>query len=458
VIAAGGFALSPHLSERSFIRRAKAHLGDSAAHLTWEAGDPTYNELQYVEMEEIFDAPRVQYLSQQFVDTLCSAEGLTDALLSEIERVIYQAHDPEDRMGTTSFRELLDLRAARGRSMRKRHEEALAEATSELTTERERRANLPALHRQRKEKAASIDKDKRDRSTLIGKGGEERTKRLDEISTAAEGVRFQVEQARRRRQALFALKDDVADLQANKAPTLLRQLQQTHSEAGLSSEAWKAFLLDFVGDVDGILAVEIKNIENRIRTLSGPAAEVVVPANAPPSTISLLPNGADLRKQTLSLLDKEIARLRNLIGIDAENAKAFARLTEKISRDEAALAKLDREIETAEQAADRIKELIQARRDHYAAIFEAIIEEENELSSLYEPLKARLSAEEGALGKLSFSVQRSADIATWAKVGEDLLDLRKSGPFKGRGALLEAAGAELLPAWERGLRLTSPRR
>jgi hypothetical protein len=29
-------------------------------------------------------------------------------------------------------------------------------------------------------------------------------------------------------------------------------------------------------------------------------------------------------------------------------------------------------------------------------------------------------------------------------------DLRKIGPFKGRGALLEAAKAELLPAWERG--------
>jgi hypothetical protein len=31
-----------------------------------------------------------------------------------------------------------------------------------------------------------------------------------------------------------------------------------------------------------------------------------------------------------------------------------------------------------------------------------------------------------------------------------LLDLRKTGPFKGRGALLEAAKAEMLPVWETG--------
>ena len=178
----------------------------------------------------------MQYLSQQFVDTLCSAEGLTDELLAEIERVIYQAHDPEDRMGTTSFRELLDFRAARGRSMRQRHEEALLEASVNLTTERERRARLPILQRQRKEAVASIDKDKRDRSTLIGRGSEERTKRLDEVSTAAEAVRFRAEQNRRQRQALLALKDEVFDTRRNKAPAQLRRLQQVHQEIRLSRD------------------------------------------------------------------------------------------------------------------------------------------------------------------------------------------------------------------------------
>ena len=302
----------------------------------------------------------------------------------------------------------------------------------ELNVERERRASLQGLQKQRAEKLGSIAKDKRDRSTLMGKGSQERAKQFDTVSVAAEAVRFQVEQARRRLQALFALKDEVADTRTNKTPMRLRQLQQTHSEAGLSAENWKAFALDFVGGVDGILAEGIKTIEGRIRGLTGPTPGEAV-ADASTLTTSLLPDGAELGKQTLSLLDKELARLRALMGVDAENAKAFARLSEKISRDEAALAKLERDIEAAGRSEERIRVLIQSRRDSYAAVFDGIIEEEKELSALYAPLKARLEAEEGALGKLSFSIRRSVDVAVWAQQGEALLDLRKTGPFKGHG-------------------------
>lgn len=451
IIAAGGFALTPHLSERSFIRRATHHLGEASACLTWEDGDPTVNELRHGGMEDVFDSPRVQYLSQQFVDGLCSAEGVTDELLTEVERVIYQAHPAEERMGTTTFRELLDLRAARGRALRRSHERALADAASELNVERDRKAGLPGLQKQRTEKAAAIAKDKRDRSSLIGKGDEARAKRLDEVSTAAEAVRFQLEQAQRRRQALLTLKDEVEDTRKAKAPTRLGKLQQAHVEAGLSGEQWKAFLLEFSGDVDAILAAAIQAVDARVKALSGPSAgEGPVVAGAPPFATSLLPDGTTLTQHTLSLLTKEIARLRALIGIDTENAKAFGRLSEKISRDEAALAKVDRDIELAQKAEERIKELIQSRRDSYALVFDGILDEERELSALYAPLKARLEAEEGALGKLSFSIRRIVDIAGWAQRGEELLDLRKAGPFKGRGALLSAAKADLQVAWETG--------
>lgn len=451
LIAAGGFALSPHLNERSFISRARPLLGAGAAQLAWEDGDPTSNDLRHVEMEEILEYPRVRYVSQQFVDRLCSAEGVTDELLAEIERVIYQAHPTEDRMGTTSFRELLDLRSARGRATRQRHEESLSDATMELNIERDRRASLPGLERQRVNLAASIAKDKRDRTSLIGKGTEERAKQLDTVSSAAETVRFQIEQASRQRQTFLTLQDDVSDTRLNKAPARLRQLRQTYSEARLSVEDWKAFLLDFTGDVNAILKTAIKEIDDRISTMSGPIPdETMSSADAPASTTSFLPKDAILSAQPLSLLDKEVARLRALIGIDTQNAKAFARLSEKISRDEAALAKLDRDIEVAKGAEERIKELIKSRRDSYAGVFDGIIEEENELAALYKPLKIRLNAEEGALGKLSFSIRRSVDVMAWAQKGELLLDLRKSGHFKGRGALLEAARAELLPAWEHG--------
>ena len=36
------------------------------------------------------EVARARYLSQQFVEELCSSSGVTDALLREIERVIFR--------------------------------------------------------------------------------------------------------------------------------------------------------------------------------------------------------------------------------------------------------------------------------------------------------------------------------------------------------------------------------
>jgi hypothetical protein len=61
-----------------------------------------------------------------------------------------------------------------------------------------------------------------------------------------------------------------------------------------------------------------------------------------------------------------------------------------------------------------------------------------------------LAAGSGTLQKLSFSVTRVADVERWARAGEDLLDLRRQGPFKGRGSLQLLAKACLKGPWETG--------
>jgi hypothetical protein len=61
-----------------------------------------------------------------------------------------------------------------------------------------------------------------------------------------------------------------------------------------------------------------------------------------------------------------------------------------------------------------------------------------------------LKGQEGTLGKLVFVVRRQVNVQSWAEKGESLLDLRKSGSFKGKGALLDAVIKELKQAWETG--------
>ena len=451
LVAAAAYALTPHLSATSFVKRASEHLAGQTSTLTWEAGEPSSLGLDHIDFGDLVDAPRVLYLSQHFVEQLCSAEGIEDELLREVERVIFQAHPLEDRMGATSFKELLELRAGRARLARKRQQDALTEASEAINSERVLRDGLPGMKKAVADKAEAINKDKADRKALMSKGSADRAKRLDEIATAADEVRGKVELAKRRHRSLAALRDEIADLRRRVVPNMLAELQDQFSDAALSPEQWNAFKLDFAGDVDALLRDQIADANKAVKLFAGPRdGEAQYDPKAPPSEAALISDTADLTSQTLSLLEKELDRLRRLVGVDDEKAKKYVKLSEKISKDELLLAKLKANLERANGAGSRIDALTEQRRQLYVDVFQAILDEEKELSSLYAPLADSIREKPGALGKLTFSVRRVVDIDAWARRGEELLDLRKTGPFRGKGALLEAANGLLLRPWQRG--------
>jgi energy-coupling factor transporter ATP-binding protein EcfA2 len=448
LIAAGGFALSPHLNERSFIQRAKPHLGNSEAELQWASGETTANELALTDTEALVASPYVQYLSQQFVDQLCSADGLNDELITEIERVIFNAHPLDERRGADSFAELLALRLEASRQKRERQQQALTRASADLTNERVKKDGLKTLEKDRDEKKRAIEKDKVDRNSLITKGNEERTKRLEQVSLAVDAKRRLVDQAKRRRQSLLHLQEDVRDFRIRQAPSLLADMQHEREDAGLSLADWEAFKLDYTGAVDALLVARVRQATHLLEQLQG-AATAETPLNEDPA-VPLIAEDASLDAQTLSLLERELARLRTLVGVDAQNAKRYTALSDKITKAEGALTKLLQQIERIGTADERIHSLVESRRTAYAAIFEAIVEEEKELVDLYAPVKKRIDDAAGSLSKLSFSVRRNVDLAKWATKGESLLDLRTNGPFKGRGELLRSARATLHTAWAEG--------
>ena len=89
------------------------------------------------------------------------------------------------------------------------------------------------------------------------------------------------------------------------------------------------------------------------------------------------------------------------------------------------------------------------RKQAYASLFDGFASEQEQLEAMYSPLRDMLGAEQGTLGKLTFSVRRVVDVETWAKRGEALLDLRM-GEFRGHGELLSQVREKLLAAWEGG--------
>ncbi|MEP7295741.1 MAG: TrlF family AAA-like ATPase [Burkholderiales bacterium] len=450
LIAMGGCAVSRHVNEKSFLRRAKAHLAHSKAELSWESGDCTSNTFASLDAEDLVDVPHVQYLSQQFVDQLCSAEGIEDPLVREIQRVVFDAHPEDNRMGATTFEELLDIRLDGARTSRQRHVDALLRASNLMTEQQLRQASLPALVKDRDAKQLALANDEKDRKALLPKGDAALAKRHDELSNAVDSKRTQVAEEKLKLQALRHLVGDVRDHRERVFPQILEDLQDGREDANLSEDDWRPFGVQFAGDVDGLLNRRIQEATKRLNQLEG-AAPPSATATAPPDpSVPLIFASSDLASHSLHLLERELARLQGLVGIETLNSRRLAQLSEKMAKARTALAKVVADIAKAEGAAERIDVLRLQRRAAYAGVFQAVVDEESALEALYQPLKERIAEATGSLSKLSFSVRRAVDVDQWAKAGEALLDLRTGAAFKGKGSISTVASLALEDAWKSG--------
>lgn len=151
------------------------------------------------------------------------------------------------------------------------------------------------------------------------------------------------------------------------------------------------------------------------------------------------------------MLNAEIDRLQNLISADTEVQRQFQALSKRIVEEGAAIDGLKERLVDAQGAKARVRELLEERTAAYIRVFEAVISEQQVLEDLYRPLMDRLSAAPGTLRKLAFHVARTADVCRWAAIAEEeLVDLRRQGPFRGRGTLQSAAEELLKAPWETG--------
>lgn len=445
MIAAGCDAFAETGNAQSFLSRANADgfLDDASVEVRWGQGDPVNRALRDAASVSWDSYPRARYLSQQFVDELCSSTGMTDELLAEIERVVFESHTVTDRDGTNNFEELLTLKAGRHRQTRHREESGLAELSDQIGTELEKKNAVPGLRKQVADKEQLLKQYIADRQKLIPNANAVHAQRLTQIMEAAESVRGHLRIFSARDAALTAVQDEVKDLRVNRAPATLRSTKERHRPAGLTDDQWQGFLLQYAGDVDAVLSASRKTLGEQAAAWRG---KVPSPKTDGSPYVA---DEADLQRTSLAVLEAEIARLQILVAADRDTAQKLAAVSKRIADETAALQSLKERLADCEGAAARRTLLIEAREAGYKRVFEAVLAEEAVLRELYAPLMARLASSSGSVQKLTFTVSRTADTESWASRGEEFIDTRKY-PFKGKGSLKEAADTLLKPAWETG--------
>jgi energy-coupling factor transporter ATP-binding protein EcfA2 len=444
MIAAGCDAYKGLEERPSFLSRAREHLAGSTVTLTWLDGRKSDACPLDEPCNDAADAfPRARYLSQQFVEKICSIDGMPE-LVREIERVIFEAHTESERDGTYDFEELLNLKASAFRETRDNEEIALAQVSDQIGIEMEKHRQLAGIKLQVSDKTKLLKQYEADKTALMPKKPSKHADRLQAVEAAAtkaqQNLRFYVN----RQQALSAVNNEVANFRTNEAPSSLRTMKSRNKSSGLTEENWRPFLQSYSGDVDGVIKASLGEAEKSANGWRGTKPTKAVGEDG----AFILPD-SDLSKISLAVLEAEKERLQQLVAADAETRNKLAAITKKINDETILLESLNERLADFEHAKDRAKELVAEREHGYARVFEAILGEEKILNDLYAPLMTQLTTAGGSLSKLSFTVARVADVKAWAKRGEDLFDLR-GGPFKGIGSLEKIAGEILRPAWENG--------
>lgn len=430
-------------SDSSFLARAREHLTGATVTLKWADDETSVGNLESPINDAWDSYARARYLSQQFVEDLCSPKGLP-RLIREIQRVIFEAHATSDQDGTSDFEELLNLRASTFREARAHEEEGLANISDQIGIELDKSKLVTNLTTQVKEKEKAIARYQQDRLKLLPKGKSTTTARLQELMAAAETVRSYLRHFANQQAAVAGLKAEVNDLRKNRAPHSLRLLKQQHQNARLEEQDWSRFLLEFTGDVDATLVTAAKAADGGLGSWKGTRPSV---ANADGSFLAA---GSDPKKTPLAILESEIERLQKVVAADDDTAKRLTALTKRLADEQVLLERLRADLENCQGAKARAEKLVTDREATYIRVFEAILSEETVVKGLYAPLMQRLQAAGGTLAKLAFDVRRVVDVAAWAKRGEkDLFDLR-GGPFKGIGSLEKEANGMLLDAWRAG--------
>ncbi|MBF0310211.1 MAG: AAA family ATPase [Magnetococcales bacterium] len=451
VIAAGcdaittsGWETDANISA-SFLARARKLIGNATTTLTWGNGETVSRSLDGRDSNSHMSFPRVRYLSQQFVEELCSAKGVSDGLVEEIERVIFESHTQDDRDWAMNFSELRDMKTSRFLQAREREAQAIVDISNRIAIEIEKEGQVTSLDQQVGEKRRIIANLTTDCTNLVVKGTENHVARHTQLREAAQKLAYKIQAFSNQRRTFVALQDEVLSMRTTGAPELLRQTQSRHSMSGLSLQQWDEFLLIYKGNVDQSLTGYIEWVDGEIHKLNG-----VPPLPGDPNVV-LIGDDADISTLPLAHITAELTRLEALLSADKLIRDQYAKLTARIAQENAALQTLQNKLTEAQGAAARWRDLQGERLRAYGRIFEAIIFEQNALDGLYAPLMKRLEASSGTLNKLSLSVRRIADVHTWGSIAEEkLLDRRKTGPFYGRGKLISLATEALKPAWETG--------
>jgi shikimate kinase len=436
LIAHAGDSQFPSDGSQSFVNRAHSFLGAAQVTATWSDG----SQSQRCIVDRPEELPEVHYLTQQFVDRLCSSVAESDELLDEIKRVVFLAHEPESRLGADDFDSLAQIQSSETQLAVQSLNERLDRLSRQIQVERAWYMRRASLERDLAKMSEELTKTERARRDLVKPGGEKRAGYYSRLSSAISEREQELQQLSRELQGYRKLRTEAGRYATQVFAQLHTDLQRAFDDVPMSASDWEAFRPNFSGNPYSVLAKKTAGHEHALQG-------VRLRSNQTPTVTSTTD---ELTACSLDALKQARVSVGEQISADQKNLQRLRQLNQLHTTQDAKRRRVEEDLKRAQQSSERLSQILQERASLYGQFFDLIIEQCDILNQLYEPLAAKLQTASTSANKLRLRVTRSVDVDAWAEAGESLLDLRKHGHFKGRGALTEVAREALLPAWRDG--------
>lgn len=429
MIAYGCQAWSPQDGPSSFIQKARDHLEGVEVSITWKDGERSTEKLDH---EYDGEYPKVRYLSQDFVERLCSVDTSGDTLVKEIEGVIFSHISEADQLEVSNFDELRRLKTTHLASRRDGIRSQLTRLNGEIVRLEESIASKDEKDRQVKKidkDIAAIDKQL---PSLEKSANQEVAAQLKKDEQLLAEKNKQLSELNRRVTQLDAARARYDDFKETVDSTFA-DLSAVLEDLEFSSTEIAQFQPVFKGKPQGIIKAKVEETKSKITVLKGNPKAV----KAEGETIT------DLQAR-IARLEKELSKDKNertrLIALQQQKAK-LTRDRDRLERELVAIGKRD-SVALAKKREERWKQYLQ--------FFDLLDAERETLKELYSPIEDLLAEDPtGAKAKFEFSVRQTTDAVGWLNRGRSFIDERKDSVFRDSD-LERSVEKSIGKAWDSG--------
>lgn len=412
----------------SFLLRAGPHLDDLAVTLNWADGRTTKVRLGDGQSA----GQEVRYLSQKFVERLCSEDHIGGELVGEIENVVFTYIDPTETLKASSFAELRALRTDGIRAEAHRLNAEVSRLIREECGLRDLAAKLP---------------EKRVRVKTLAEERDGLAKQMPKAANAEEAQLHEELQAKRA--ALASLQGIVAGDKQK-----LQRIEDIRSRVA----AFRAQMARFGADLTPLLdEVGLPRAER------GPFTPVFQADTEPPLVKRAAELNAAIAKNqgavenpaenTIRWLEARIKALSERESLDKARQQRVRQIQTRIAAIGSEIERIQAEVaQTEGPEKTRMAAAYEERLTAYVDYFKNLKKEQETLEQLYGPVKKHLSAASTSPPEqeLEFSIRWEADLKAWLERGSVLFDQRKTLPYGTFADLAAAAQKTLVPAWVSG--------